>query len=53
MAGGGGGNSSLPCWSACLCYGLQSRSPTDPHLYACVGMDCNPNVQLIHICMPV
>ena len=30
---------------ACLCYGLQSQSPTDPHFYACVGMDCNPRVQ--------
>ena len=30
---------------ACLCYGLQSQSPTDPHLYACAGMDCSPRVQ--------
>ena len=29
----------------CLCYGLQSQGPTDPHLYACVGMDCKPRVQ--------
>ena len=30
---------------ACLCYGLQSQSPSNPHLHACVGMDCNPRVQ--------
>ena len=28
--------------SACLCCGLQSQSPTDPHLCAYVGVDCNP-----------
>ena len=33
---------------AYLCYGLQSQSPTDGHLYACVGMDCNPRVQGTH-----
>ena len=33
---------------AYLCYGLQSQSPTDRHLYACVGMDCNPRVQGTH-----
>ena len=43
----------VPCWCACLYYGLQSQSPTDPHVYACVGMDCNPRVQLLHICMLV
>ena len=26
--------------------GLQSQSPTTPHLYACVGMDCNPGVHV-------
>ena len=30
---------------ACLCYGLQSQSPTDPHLCTCVGKDGNPRVQ--------
>ena len=25
--------------------GLQSHSPNDQHLYACVGLDCNPRVQ--------
>ena len=30
---------------ACLSYGLQSQSPTDPHLYACAGMDYDPRVQ--------
>ena len=35
----------IPFWSAYLCYGLQSQSPTAPHLYAYVGMDCNPRVQ--------
>ena len=29
---------------AYLCYGLQSQSPIDPHLYAFVGIDCNPRV---------
>ena len=33
---------------AYLCYGLQFQSPTDGHLYACVGMDCNPGVQGAH-----
>ena len=33
---------------AYLCYGLKSQSPTDRHLYACVGMDCNPRVQGTH-----
>ena len=33
---------------AYLCYGLQSQSPTDPHLYAYVGMDCNPRAQGTH-----
>ena len=28
--------------------GLQSQRPTDQHLYACVGMDCNPRVQGTH-----
>ena len=31
-----------------LCYGLQSQSQTDPHLYAFVGMDCNSRVQGTH-----
>ena len=38
-------SSTLGFWSAGLCYGLQSQSPTDPHLCACGGMDCNPRVQ--------
>ena len=29
----------------CLCYGLQSQSPNDPHLCFYVGMDCNPRAQ--------
>ena len=29
-------------FGACLCCGLQSQSPTDPHLYAYVGMDWYP-----------
>ena len=28
---------------ACLCYGLQSQSPNDPHLH--VEMEYNPRVQ--------
>ena len=38
-------NLIVPCSSAFLCYGLQSQSPTGTHVYACVGMDCNPRVQ--------
>ena len=33
---------------AYLYYTLQSQSPTDPHLHAYVGMDCNPTAQGTH-----
>ena len=43
---------------ACLCYGLQSQNSTDPHLYACVGLDCriglqshSPNDQHLYACV--
>ena len=43
--GGRGYLEMLPCRYACSCHGLQSQISTDPHLYACVGMDGNTKVQ--------